>query len=675
MALTTGQMLQDRYRVVASLGAGGMGAVYRALDLRLDRPVAIKEMVPEPGLDAATLEQLRVQFRQEAVTLAKLSHPHLVPVTDYFEERGNDYLVMAFVEGESLADRIRRQGSLPEVQVVIWARQLLDALSYCHNQGIIHRDIKPQNVVIKSSGEAVLVDFGLVKLWDPADPRTQTVMRGAGTPGYAPPEQYSIHTGHTDPRSDLYSLGATLYHALTGQAPPTASDRMAYPNQCMTPRQLDGRVSAPLDTTISRAMALAVGDRWPDAEAMARQLSAPSDTPGRQPARGPTGTRKPAQVSSFRCRRSSAWGLAVGGVIAVALLVLGFDRLVSGRQSSTPTATPGARVPQTDVVAAIITKPPVVGKTPSVPLTVSSQPTVVVTDGQDHTPPAQSVLVTASLEPKASVTAPMDPTPIAALVFTFDSVTRTQDGMRVVQVPAGTFAMGSTGGDKDETPVHSVTVDEFWLDQTEVTNRQFATFLNKVGDRLNLASVWLEDYRYPAVIERFGHIYRAKSRYEDHPIVAVSWDGARAYCAWVGGRLPTEAEWEYAARGPEGRVYPWGDVQLRGRANCAESDCADGFGLTAPVGSFSEGASWVGALDMAGNVWEWVGDWYQDDYYSVSPARDPSVVTGGDYRVLRGGGWGNAWYAIRASYRRNGELPDELLFGIGFRCVSDERAE
>ncbi|NLF02688.1 MAG: serine/threonine protein kinase, partial [Anaerolineales bacterium] len=167
-----------------------MGAVYRVWHLGLEKPVALKEMIPQPRLDAATLQRFRTQFRQEAIILGKLSHPNLVPVTDYFEENGNDYLVMAFVEGENLADRIERDGALPEDQVVVWARELLDALAYCHEHGVIHRDIKPQNVIITPEDRAVLVDFGLVKLWDPAAPQTRTVMRGMGTPEYAPPEQW-----------------------------------------------------------------------------------------------------------------------------------------------------------------------------------------------------------------------------------------------------------------------------------------------------------------------------------------------------------------------------------------------------------------------------------------------------------------------------------------------------
>lgn len=274
MALTAGQVLQNRYRIAALLGTGGMGAVYRAWDLRLEKPVALKELMPQPGLAADALAQLRAQFRQEAVVLGKLKHPHLVPVTDYFEEAGNDYLVMEFVEGESLASLISRAGALPESQVVVWARQLLDALIYCHAQGVLHRDVKPQNVIITPAGAAVLVDFGLVKLWDPADPVTRTVMRGVGTPEYSPPEQWGALSHHTDPRSDLYSLGATLYHALAGKAPPTASDRMAYPTQFRTPRQWTERVSEALDGVITKAMALSCDDRWPDAAAMDAALAA-----------------------------------------------------------------------------------------------------------------------------------------------------------------------------------------------------------------------------------------------------------------------------------------------------------------------------------------------------------------------------------------------------------------
>ncbi|MGB9872304.1 MAG: serine/threonine-protein kinase, partial [Anaerolineae bacterium] len=277
--LTPGQVLQNRYRIDALLGHGGMGAVYKAWDSRLQVYVAVKEMIPQPGLDPQMLSRLRQQFRQEATILARLSHPNLVRVSDYFEEGGNAYLVMEFVEGESLANLIAARGPLPEAQVLEWARQLLDALAYCHSKGIIHRDIKPQNIIIRPDGRAVLVDFGLVKLWDPRDPRTRTVVRAMGTPEYAPPEQYGV-AGHTDPRSDLYSLGATLYHALTGQAPPTATDRIVNPAVLSPPRRWAPQVSPSTEAAILRAMVLQPDARFGSAAEMRAALlgSAPPPT-------------------------------------------------------------------------------------------------------------------------------------------------------------------------------------------------------------------------------------------------------------------------------------------------------------------------------------------------------------------------------------------------------------
>ena len=276
MELTAGHVLQSRYRVVSSLGRGGMGAVYRAWDMRLNMPVALKEMIPQPGLAPAALAELRHQFEQEASILARLNHPHLVRVIDFFDEGGNSYLVMDYVEGDSLACRMEKEGPLPEARVLAWAGQLLDALDYCHQQGVLHRDIKPQNVIIRPDERAVLVDFGLVKLWDPSDPRTKTAMRGMGTPEYAPPEQYETAAGHTTPASDIYSLGATLYHALTGKAPPTATLRMADPTQYVPLREMAPHVSEETEAAIEKAMDLVRARRWEDAHAMAAALDIPT---------------------------------------------------------------------------------------------------------------------------------------------------------------------------------------------------------------------------------------------------------------------------------------------------------------------------------------------------------------------------------------------------------------
>jgi serine/threonine protein kinase len=228
MSLTIGQILQDNYRIAGPLGHGGMGAVYLAEHTRLaGRRFAIKENIPEPNADPQTLAELRNQFYVEAKTLAALDHPNLPKVSDYFTVGANEYLVMDFVEGETLQQVFDRhvqqfRTPLPEKSVLGWADQVLDALAYLHNQRpspIVHRDIKPGNIILAPNGVVKLVDFGLVKLMGPGGQDTALALRGLGTPAYTALEQYPGSQSHTDARTDLYGLGATLYHLLTG-APP-----------------------------------------------------------------------------------------------------------------------------------------------------------------------------------------------------------------------------------------------------------------------------------------------------------------------------------------------------------------------------------------------------------------------------------------------------------------------
>lgn len=263
---------QNRYRITHLLGRGGMGAVYAAWHLSLEIPVAIKELTAQADLDPEMLAQLRAQFKREAMTLARLNHNNLVRVIDSFEEGGSAYLVMEMVEGESLADRIGRDGALAVPLVLRWAHQLLDALAYCHGQNVLHRDIKPTNIIIRPDEQAVLVDFGLVKLWDPRDPRTMTVVRGMGTPEYAPPEQYEAESGSTDVRSDIYGLGATLYHALVGQAPPTATKRIVNPAALIPLRALNPTIDPVIEAALMRALELRPIDRFQSAREMAGAL-------------------------------------------------------------------------------------------------------------------------------------------------------------------------------------------------------------------------------------------------------------------------------------------------------------------------------------------------------------------------------------------------------------------
>jgi len=275
----------------------------------------------------------------------------------------------------------------------------------------------------------------------------------------------------------------------------------------------------------------------------------------------------------------------------------------------------------------------------------------------------------------------------------------------MVFVPAGPFIMGTlnaaqlrqivgnVGG--DEQPVRSVYLDAYFIDRYEVTNRQFARFVESTGhvtqaEELGGGQVW----------GREGWFLQARASWrqpmgpgdsidglDDHPVVQVSWNDAKAYCAWESKRLPSEAEWEKSARGIDARDYPWGRDFDPARLNFCDAECvqlptfndrsvSDGYARTAPVGSFPGGVSPYGTLDMVGNVWEWVEDWYDADYYSYGPTTNPrgpdrSAGIGADYhKVVRGGSWTSERDFARAT-SRSYDPPDNSYFGVGFRCASD----
>ncbi|MGD2105071.1 MAG: serine/threonine-protein kinase [Anaerolineae bacterium] len=250
------------------VGQGGMGAVYRAEDLRLEgRICAVKEVRPDPDATPTTLDQAREQFHREATTLARLDHPNLPKVSDTFHEKAREYLVMDFVDGKDLRQAIReqrREGTfLAEHKVLQWTYQLCDALNYLHSRTppVLHRDIKPSNIKLTPTGLIKLVDFGLVKLLATDHARTVTVLQGRGTAAYTPLEQYGGDTGHTDVRSDIYSLGATLYHLLTNRPPADAKQRFLNPDALCAPSQFNPHVSPSVERAILAAIAMHPNER------------------------------------------------------------------------------------------------------------------------------------------------------------------------------------------------------------------------------------------------------------------------------------------------------------------------------------------------------------------------------------------------------------------------------
>ena len=270
------------------------------------------------------------------------------------------------------------------------------------------------------------------------------------------------------------------------------------------------------------------------------------------------------------------------------------------------------------------------------------------------------------------------------------------DGAEMILVPAGEFIMGSDADEiarlaikqalvEDEMPRHRVSLDTFYMDKYEVTNAHFQQFVHATGYRTQAER---EDWGWADTGDAWGKVNGANWRaplgpdssiagLEQHPVIQVSQEDAKAYCAWAGKHLPTEAEWEKAARGTDGRIYPWGDQFDGTRLNFCDANCQrswhdpasnDGYRYTAPVGHYAGDQSPYGAYDMAGNVREWVADWYDESYYKHSPTRNPPGPASGEQAVLRGGGWVNTARNVRVPFRSRLE-PAQRYGYVGFRCA------
>ncbi len=311
------------------------------------------------------------------------------------------------------------------------------------------------------------------------------------------------------------------------------------------------------------------------------------------------------------------WAWWIGAAAVLILLVFGIRSIFSGNEPNTGTDVDGGE-------SAVVILPSETPTKTAEPPTITNAPPLTNTPLPTNTP---------TMTPSPTPTIDhRRPPPNPNLGTTWQ---RPQDEMNMVYVPAGSFMMGSEGGGSDEKPVHEVLLDEFWIDQTEVTNSQYAELLSEAGNQEEGGVTWLYMGGSNDQIEEENGVFVARSEFAEHPVINVTWYGAKAYCEWVDGQLLSEAQWEYAARGPEGRTYPWGEET----PTCDQAQFGDCNGQTVSVGSFADGASWNGALDMAGNAWEWVNDWYDSSYYANSPQNNPQGPDDGTSKVLRGGSW------------------------------------
>ena len=666
-----------KYEIVEELGRGGFATVYKARDVELERVVALKVLHPY----YAEERQFVDRFRQEARAAARLRHPHIVTVYEAGEADDRLYIAMEYLPGRALQASLEAEGALPLERALPILEQVAEALDHAHAQEVVHRDVKPINVMVEQTAggvRATLTDFGLVKALASS---TALTSRGTllGSPEYMAPEQADPErAGEVGPAADRYALGVVAYQMLTGRVPfPGNTPATLYAHEhkpVPPPRSLCSGLSEAVEVALLRMLAKAPAERFPSARAFVAQL--------REALLAEQQAARLAllyeQFQAAAARQEWAEVLALGGRIqedpaycdVAEWMARARDHLRCPPRRP-PRARPAWLWPVVGGAAALVVVigiavavvPQLVGAL--LPSTFAPQPTETpllptITPRPTEMPTSTPALSTATPRPTETPT-PVRPPAEENIGATW---TRPADGMVMVYVPAGEFLMGSSGHDgqagSNEKTQHTVYLDAFWIDRTEVTNVQYRKCVEAGACRE--AGCWDDDnYNAP-----------------DQPVVCVSWDEAQAYAAWVGGRLPTEAEWEKAARGTDGRIYPWGDEFDGSRLNYCDRNCThdwkdasadDGYAVTAPVGSYPAGASPYGTLDMAGNVFEWVADRHEEGYYARSPARNPQGPDSGDYRVLRGGAFGDVERDVRCAARR-WYLPSDWYGYLGFRLVA-----
>jgi serine/threonine-protein kinase len=472
------------------------------------------------------------------------------------------------------------------------------ALAYAHREGIIHRDVKPANILMTKMGESLLSDFGVAKILERKEETTLTgTSVGVGTPEYMAPEQWN---NQVTPQTDIYALGVVFYELVTGRKPYMADTPHAVYLKQMTeplprPKNFIPTLPDKVEQILFKALAKDAGARYADMAAFATELE------------------KIASVETYgRAAKPKSWGLIALGIgAAIAILLLAIVLLSVGGNKLT-----------------------------LLPSAASSQ---VASTTMDGTEIAAGVISSSEMQGTA----------MQMTTALYPGATRVspKDGMPSVYIPKGEFLMGSAEGDKDavieEKPQHKVYLDDYWMDKTGVTNAMYRKCVDVGG------------CTKPRDTKYFDN-----SSLLDHPVVSVDWNQAQAYCKWADGRLPTEAEWEKAARGTDGGIYPWGNDP----PNADLLNYNSNIGRTTAVGSYPAGASPYGIMDMAGNVWEWVSDWYDEKYYQDSPQRNPPGPASGQERVLRGGAWGFGTRDVRSAFRIR-DLPDNAVDLAGFRCV------
>ncbi|MEP7342850.1 MAG: bifunctional serine/threonine-protein kinase/formylglycine-generating enzyme family protein [Acidobacteriota bacterium] len=625
------------YEIVSPFGEGGMGELYLGRHMRLAREVIIKTIRTE-DFSPKQIEHLRDRLEREAFIQSQLDHPHIVRVYDFIASGDTTCIVMEYVPGRDLRKMITREtGPIADYRALKLFKQILAAIDYAHHfiysdktgarhQGIIHRDLKPANILVTPDDLVKVTDFGIVKV---RGVKGGTQMGfNPGTPEYMSPEQ--ARGRELDHRSDIYSLGVVLYEMLTGRVPfegdgSGTSDyeiRRGHIEMPVPPMaNFYPGISPELEKVVLKSLEKNPDDRYQTAHQFCELIEEYEQTGAAKITGRMLGARQTVLQEGRGVGRSG--GLTDAPTVGIGNTVLtgpghpsnpgsGSNNSASGYSSANSAGINNYSRPAVR---------PAQEQRSKLPLMAGIALLALLTVGISYW------LLTRP-EP------PVDPGP------------RQAKPADMISIPGGEFMMGRNDGNDYEKPAHKVTLKPFYIDATEVTNEQYQQFVDAVR-------------RQPPPHWPNG---RSPIGQDSHPVYNVSWDDANAFAIWAGKRLPSEEEWEYAARGTDGRLYPYGNEAKLQYSNAAEDD----YRAPLAVKNYAQGVSPFGVYDMAGNVAEWTASDFSLYAGSLLPSNDQNARK----KVVRGGAF-NVYAKDQTATDRFFYSSSTKNASIGFRCAKD----